>query len=417
MSHVVELVSHAIADSFLGIGVLVAAMLAVISVARSRGERRWDRWLVNYPKAGPAVAAVLSLPPGCSGVVITVTLYGERRVTFGTVVAAMLATMGDSAWVLIAADPVLAAQLKLSFLIGGAIGGYAVDALHLEPRARQLVTLAHHDAQQLPIVTTLRNSANCEFSDAQGSRLAVLQGTSTTSPPPIVLDSPAELTRGKNPKSCCVTSSEARPSRGHPSSGFEFIDAVFWLTIAVGLIFVVPMELLGIDEDVFDSIVGSFGFVTVGVFGFVCSAVALLRKRDREPPCRCVDDSTILAALGRTTHRAAALVTIITTVSISAVLLVETVGLDIESLIFYGLFGVLLAAMLGIVPSCGIEVMVAGLFVAGVLPLGALLAYLISHNGAGLLPLLAIHRQSAMASVLITTSVAIIVGSMVVLIG
>ncbi|MBA4608429.1 hypothetical protein H1W00_08070 [Aeromicrobium sp. Marseille-Q0843] len=64
-------------------------------------------------------------------------VYSRGAVSYGAAVAALVATMGDASWVLLAAEPVLTLKLKVLLVITGAVTGYIVDAAGLAPRLRR----------------------------------------------------------------------------------------------------------------------------------------------------------------------------------------------------------------------------------------------------------------------------------------
>lgn len=77
------------------------------------------------------LAALLGSTPGCGGAVVVVAAYSSGNVGFGAVVAALTATMGDAAFLLIATRPDAAmVVLPLSFAAGIATG-WIIDALKI----------------------------------------------------------------------------------------------------------------------------------------------------------------------------------------------------------------------------------------------------------------------------------------------
>ncbi len=73
------------------------------------------------------LSALLGATPGCGGAVVVVAAYSSGNVSFGAVVAALTATMGDAAFLLIAVRPdVAVVVLPLSFAAGIATG-FIVD--------------------------------------------------------------------------------------------------------------------------------------------------------------------------------------------------------------------------------------------------------------------------------------------------
>lgn len=73
------------------------------------------------------ISALLGATPGCGGAVVVVAAYTSGNVSFGAVVAALTATMGDAAFLLIAVRPDIALiVLPLSFAVG-ILTGFIVD--------------------------------------------------------------------------------------------------------------------------------------------------------------------------------------------------------------------------------------------------------------------------------------------------
>jgi Putative, 10TM heavy-metal exporter len=92
-------------------------------------------------------------------------------------------------------------------------------------------------------------------------------------------------------------------------------------------------------------------------------------------------------------------------------LLTVTTGFDGSQLPLLGLAGVLVGAMIGLIPGCGIQIVFAGIFLAGGLPLPTLIANTISQDGDALIPLLALEHRSALLATCLTTVPALVVGS------
>lgn len=88
-----------------------------------KGSKRWQ----------VPLASLLGATPGCGGAVIVVAAYSSGNVGFGSVVAALTATMGDAAFLLIATRPEVAAVvLPLGFAVG-ILSGWIVDAFSRTP--------------------------------------------------------------------------------------------------------------------------------------------------------------------------------------------------------------------------------------------------------------------------------------------
>ncbi|WP_347404766.1 putative manganese transporter [Micromonospora sp. WMMD1102] len=128
-----ELLARPLADAFMQVGVYVAVMVALFGWLRWRyGDRVTDQ-LTRRPRLGPLVGALLGVSPGCGGAIILMPLYARGKVSFGTVVAALASTMGDSSWVVIAANPEFALKIHALLFAVGLATGYAVDLLGIDP--------------------------------------------------------------------------------------------------------------------------------------------------------------------------------------------------------------------------------------------------------------------------------------------
>ncbi|MCH1868823.1 putative manganese transporter [Nocardioides sp. CFH 31398] len=129
-----QLLLQPLADAFMQVGVFVALAVAPFGWAQHRWGARLAAALERHARWAPLVGAALTMPPGCGGAIVVVTAYARGAVSYGTAVAALVATMGDVSWVLLAADPVLTVQLKAGLLVVGATSGWLVDAAGIAPR-------------------------------------------------------------------------------------------------------------------------------------------------------------------------------------------------------------------------------------------------------------------------------------------
>ena len=78
------------------------AKATIIDVGEKMGKAKV--WQVPF-------AAGLGALPGCGGAIIVVTQYVSGRLSFGSVVAVLTATMGDAAFLLIAQEPLTGATI------------------------------------------------------------------------------------------------------------------------------------------------------------------------------------------------------------------------------------------------------------------------------------------------------------------
>lgn len=115
-------------DAYLQVSVFVAAALMLFYGAEHLLNFKIANALRNSRYAQVPLAALLGVTPGCGGAVVVVAAFASGHASFGAVVAALTATMGDAAFLLIATRPDAAAVLlPLTFCIG-IVSGWLVDA-------------------------------------------------------------------------------------------------------------------------------------------------------------------------------------------------------------------------------------------------------------------------------------------------
>lgn len=119
-----------LSDAYLQVSVFVALTLAIFY-----GLERWfdtdlSEVLRRHKSWQVPIAALLGATPGCGAEILLVTQYTKGAVSFGAIVATLTATMGDSAFLIIARDPPSAAIVIALCTVAGVVVGYVVDRLH-----------------------------------------------------------------------------------------------------------------------------------------------------------------------------------------------------------------------------------------------------------------------------------------------
>jgi len=89
----------------------------------------WQNSLANHKWTQYLVAVLLGASPGCLGVFAVVAMYSHRVLSLGALVAAMIATSGDEAFVMLAMFPGQALILTGILIIIGLVGGWLTDVL------------------------------------------------------------------------------------------------------------------------------------------------------------------------------------------------------------------------------------------------------------------------------------------------
>lgn len=104
----------------MAVGLFVVGSVALVRGVALFTDTRVLRRLTDARHGGPVVGALLGLVPGCGGAVVAVTLYGRDRIGFGGVVAALTATAGDAAFLLLTVSFHTAV---VTYALAGVVGG------------------------------------------------------------------------------------------------------------------------------------------------------------------------------------------------------------------------------------------------------------------------------------------------------
>jgi hypothetical protein len=75
-----------------------------------------------------------------------------------------------------------------------------------------------------------------------------------------------------------------------------------------------------------------------------------------------------------------------------------------------GVLAPIAGAAVGLIPGCGPQIVLAGAYAQGAVPVSALAANAISQDGDALFPLLAINKKAAVVATIYTVIPALVVG-------
>ena len=119
---------HVAGHAFMITG-FVFVMMLVVEYLNVLSEGRWQERLAGHGWGQYVLAAALGATPGCLGAFAVVAMYSHRVVTMGAVVAAMIATSGDEAFVMFAMIPKQALLLTAVLFVLGLGGGVLTDLI------------------------------------------------------------------------------------------------------------------------------------------------------------------------------------------------------------------------------------------------------------------------------------------------
>ena len=101
-----EIIKSSVSDAYIGVTSFVAGTLLLFFTLEKYLKIDVKNILLNKPKLEVFISSFLGALPGCGGAIIVLTQYSRGKASFGSVVAALTATMGDAAFLLIAREPV-----------------------------------------------------------------------------------------------------------------------------------------------------------------------------------------------------------------------------------------------------------------------------------------------------------------------
>ena len=121
---IVDIIKHT-----LMITSFVLMMMLLIEYINIQTQGKWQSSLKQSRFTQYILAAFLGVIPGCLGAFSVVSLYSHRMVSFGALVAAMIATSGDEAFVMLSMFPTEALWLNLILFVTAILTAYAVDLI------------------------------------------------------------------------------------------------------------------------------------------------------------------------------------------------------------------------------------------------------------------------------------------------
>ena len=392
-----EILVISMRDAFLAVTVFVAAMVLLFSWLQYITAGRFVEWIRDNERWQPALGAIMGLTPGCGGAIIMMPMYTRGYVTYGTVIATLIATLGDAAFVLIGAvflnpeflTPVLIVHAT-SFVVG-VTWGYGADAIGVTP-SRPLGRFGptFGSKELLGEEATKQLEGDTHF-DVQ-SEDSVLD------------DLPREVPEGL---------------------GYQIIHQgyrVWWAVTAVGLVLAI-MLLFWYAQDAEYAPELAWnpmtrdGLITwVGLIGTSLSIILYLSSKNFLSDDTEATIGDKLHSMDETLVHAASETAFVTFWVLIAYLAfafgMVAFGMDDGDFAEHGagVGAVFVAAGIGLIPGCGPQIIAITAYVEGIVSFPALVANAISQDGDALFPLLVRHKTASIWATIHTTLPALLIG-------
>ncbi len=380
---VVEIVVTSMRDAFLAVTVFVAAMVLLFSWLQYATSGRFVEYIRERKRLQPVIGALMGLTPGCGGAIVMMPMYARGYVTYGTVVATLIATLGDSAFVLIGAAvtdstfiaPLLAVH-AISFIVG-VTWGYFVDMTGTTPR-KPLGRFGPIFNQEEPQI------------EPEG-------------------ESPLDDLSREVPEGL----------------GYNILHqgyVLWWIVTLLGLVFAILL-LVWSGQDADYSLELAYnpltlnGFITwIGLLGTTLSIILYIAQKNWFADDTEATIGDKLHSMRETMVHAASETAFVTFWVMIAYLAFESMllfsGLSEQDMANYGdgFIAVTIAAIIGLIPGCGPQIIAITAYTKEIISFPALAANAISQDGDALFPLLVRHKAASLWATVHTTIPAIIVG-------
>ncbi|QLG49640.1 putative manganese transporter [Natrinema halophilum] len=402
----VDILIFSLRDGFVQVSAFVAITVLIFSYIQYVTGGRIVSYLESNERMQPLAGALLGLTPGCGGAIIAMPLYIRGTISFGTVVATLAATAGDSAFVILALAPEAALYAYGLAFISAVLFGYAIDIWGLGVgRVDEAVARVSQPMTDGGFTTTnvadggpsipeyQRTNSHC---DSNGHRQG--HGTGSRTGLHGRIDDAVET----------VSPAMRRFSHG--------VHVLWWAVAVAGLVAGVLYLARGAPEVPLEFRPTFFGLFTVaGLVGTSASFYLHFvgRRFIGEGDAGRVRDD--FASTYETFQHAAMETSMVTVWVIGAYLIYEygIVIFNVEIAAVAAAAGVLApfgGALLGLIPGCAPQIVFAGIYAEGGIPFSALTANAISQDGDALFPLMAIDMKAAIVATIYTTIPALIVG-------
>lgn len=408
---ILELILASAEGAFLEVGVFVGFVLLLFGYINYKKSGAFIASIEKSKKWQPVLGALLGLTPGCGGAIFVMPLFFKGAVSFGTVVATLVATMGDSAFVLIASHPLQYLIISLLSFIAAIITGYAVDKTNLgaeilekyksKRRTKEALDKAHADADHSLLEYECNRMGGCNdnlikhIGHSEGDEIDLL------------------------------LHHKLKGHQSHDTLGYKFTHNgfyLYWLIMLVALPFGIGLLL---QVDINELVIPNLGLV-IGTIGTAFSILMMIMSKKFLGDDTHEETELKAMSLKETfIHNAQDTAFVVTWVFVGFLayeFLVLVIGGGdyaagegmIEAvLLATGVLSIILGSAVGLIPGCGPQIIFVALFTRGLVPFAALFANAVSQDGDALLPLIAIDRRSALWATVITTIPALVFGLIV----
>lgn len=433
----IEIIVNAAQEAFIHVGVLLSIVILLFGFIDYKTGGNIVNILEKNKKIQPILGAILGVIPGCGGSIILIPLYVKNKVSFGALAATLISSMGDAAFILISTDIESYIYVSLISFVVAAVCGYIFDALKLD--------------EKLKLRKNKLNNCNCSTSQSKEFDKGMKIDLCTRN----------HIGHEENDE---IDHALHHSQKHHMSKfGYKFTHSIgyklFYVFIILGLIVTLlsgeglvhnhahttsytqesthehdhdheseeasdhthdhDHELEETTEHTHSHEVLSIESL-ISILGIALSiAYTLISKKYIKNSTHEEVESKISSFKEMIIHTASEAAFVISWIFIGyliydiAVIFIGGEQVLNSVLLASGPITIIIGALLGIIPGCGVQVIFISLYAKGAMPFAALIANSISQDGDALFPLIAMDKKSALWATILTTIPAVLVGLIV----
>ena len=343
-----NVVVDAISEAYLQVSTFVAATLLVFFSLEKLFKFDLTESLAGAGRWQVPLAAALGALPGCGGAIIVVTRYVSGKLSFGSVLATLTATMGDAAFLLLAKEPITGLFIIVLGFSVGVVTGLFTDWLHGPDFMRP-------NESDKPVLTEPLSPEPEENSDLSS----------------------------------------------------RFLDNLWMILILPGIGMGVALAM----QYELDALLAFGGIETPATFwGFAGGMLCLLMwGLPRLIPGLPTNSTTTNGTIRRTISDTNFVTSWVVFAFLLFELTVHFLDFDLSNL-FSSVAALtpLIAVLIGFLPGCGPQIVVTTLYLSGFVPLSAQIGNAISNDGDALFPAIALAPKAAIVATLYSAIPALI---------
>lgn len=404
-----EILMSSASEAFLHVGSMVGLFIVLFGYINYKTNENFTYIISKNKKLQPLIGALIGVIPGCGGSLAIIPLYMQGKLSFGAIVASLISSMGDAAFILISANFKVYLIVSIVGAVTGIITGYIVDLFKLGERLNLRSEKLKHMTRKASCgcnhgVTEHNSEENIKNENNKIHKLAYFMTHKIGYKVYLVVLIIGFLVM----------------SISHSGSGHSHLNE-YELTTSIA-------EDVGHDEEhehehdhenesalvhlshELEEGIAITGILLSLLYTLCYRIVSKNYSVDKD------DRSTLKNVLINGVAEISFVISWIFVAYVVYDIIVILIGGEqqIANLVLYaGLGSVFIGALLGLIPGCGVQILLMSFYLKGHLPLGAVIANSISQDGDALFPIIAMDKKSALWATIITTIPAILVGTIV----